>query len=144
LPVDGVLTDAGPRNLTGLDTLEGRISAWCAWFGLEAPRLKRNRKREVLFTDEFLAWVHGSDGSLDWFVCGDVRAMAVAYRKSERTVRRFQDVLKRLDDTEQRLLLDAMTSSQEHGAPLEEALEDCRKAVEAHRAAKATQIERGM
>lgn len=143
MPTGCGLTDAGPRDLAGLNTLEGRISAWCAWFGLEEPKLRRNNKRQVLLNDDLLTWLYSSGSSFDWIVVGDVRAMAVVYRKREQSLRRFEDVLKGLDDTEQRLLLDAIRSSQEGGIPLEDALEDCRKAVEAHRAAKATQPERG-
>jgi hypothetical protein len=78
LPADGGLTDGGPRNLAGLDTIESRISAWCAWFGIEEPKLKRNLKRAVLLSDDLQSWLYASGSSFDWIVVGDVRGMASA------------------------------------------------------------------
>jgi hypothetical protein len=131
------LTVYGPRTLGGLHSLEHRISAWCEWFGLDELKLKRNRKGQVLLNDDLVAWLYASGTSFDWIVVGDARGMAAAFRKSERDLRQFEDVLKRFDDTEQQLLLDALKASQEDGIPMEEALEDWTKAVEAHRAGKA-------
>lgn len=60
--------------------------------------------------------------------------MAVVYRAEETREREFADVLKGFDDTEQRLLLDAMLASTEGGVPMEEAMEGWKATVEAHRA----------
>lgn len=136
LPADRGLTGLGPRDLTGLDTVEGRITAWCAWFGLEEPTLKRNRKRELLLNDGLLIWAAASGCSLDWLIVGDVRSMAVAFRKSELERKRFGDVFDQFDETEQRLLLDSLKAHREEGVPLEEALEGWTKAVEAYRASQ--------
>ena len=136
LLADRGLTSNGPRDLTGLDTLEGRISAWCAWFDLEEPTLKRNRKREVLLNDGLLIWAAASGCSLDWIFTGEVRGMAVAFRKSALERKRFEDVFGQFDETEQRLLVDALKAHQEGGVPFEEALEGWTEAVEAYRAAQ--------
>ena len=134
LPADRGLTGHGPRDLTGLDTLEGRISAWSAWFGLEEPTLKRNRKREVLLNNGLLTWAAASGCSLDWIFTGDVRGMAVTFRKSALERKRFEDVFDRFEETEQRLLLDAIKMHRDDGVPFDEALAGWTKTVEAYRA----------
>ena len=133
LPAEVGLTDFAARSLADLDTMEGRISAWCAWFGLEQPKLRHSRKGGVILNDALLNWLFASGGSFDRFVVGDVRAMAVGYRKQELQERRFAEVLKHYDETEQALLLDAMMACNDDGLSMEEAMEGWKAAVLAHR-----------
>lgn len=131
------LTDDGPRTSDTLLTMEGRLAAWAAWFGLDPCPIKRGRGRSagsILLNDALLQWMVASGGSLDWFVTGDLRGMAAAFRRSALEAAEFKAALRNLNDTEAAWLLEARRLNQEGGVPLGDALALFRAKVEAHRA----------
>jgi hypothetical protein len=75
-----------------------------------------------------------------WLLHGDpegyTREQARADRTKWRREKRFAEAISHLDDTELRLLLDAMQRGQTGEVPFEVALEECRRAIEAHRAGR--------
>ena len=136
------LTDRGPRKIDGLLTAPDRLTAWADWFDLTPPPLRYSRNRakdpnNLLMGDDLLTWMIASGGSLDWFLSGDARGLAVVYRKQEMALAEFKVALRGFDDTETAWLLDALKANQENGQPLDDALAEFKAKVESHRAARA-------
>ncbi len=106
-PYNDGLTDHGPRKGENLDTCEARCRAWAEWFGLEPAPIKKGRgkhAKSVLMNDAFMQWVHASGASLDWIVIGDVRTLAVAFRRSALMEQRMVEAIKPLDPEQLDLL----------------------------------------
>lgn len=136
------LTDRGPRKIDGLLTTPERLVAWAEWFDLAPPPLRYTRGRPktpeyLLLTDALLEWMVLSGGSLDWFVMGDPRGMAVTFRKKELPLVDFRNMMRRFDDVEAGLLLDALREAPGGGEALEAALTIWTAKVQAHRGEKA-------
>ena len=136
------LTDRGPRKIDGLLTIPDRLTAWADWFDLSPPPLRYSRERpkipdNLLLNDALLDWMIASGGSLDWFVYGDARSMAIAQRRQEIRLTKFEALMTNFDETEQRPFLEAMRANQEDDVSLDVALERWKAGVQAHRSESA-------
>lgn len=135
------LTGHGPRRGEGIATTADRLASYAAWFGLDpAPATPDPEEPGALLLDDaLLEWMIASGGSLDWFVCGDVRGMAVAFRREELQLRDFAASLKGLDAAELTLMREALESGKT-GAALAEALGAFWKRREERRAQAAAKV----
>jgi hypothetical protein len=119
-----------------------RIATLGDWLDLPPPALTYDPEDLAggpLVTDELVDWMRACGRKAMAWVLGDgphgyTRERAQADCAKCRQEQRFAEVIRHLDDTETRLLLDAMQRGQSGEVPFEVALEEARQAIEAHRA----------
>ncbi len=98
-----------PESGADFSTSEGRIAWFCAKFEVDPPVLSYDEDEpdQILLTDDLLEWVRTVGGSLDWLFCGSVGPALTAYRSRYMPPAKgsMMDLVGKLDDTEQRILL---------------------------------------
>lgn len=141
VPVFDVAEDLAP---VPLHPLAKRIATAAEWLDLAPPALTYDPEDVAggpLLTDDLVDWMRETGRPMmRWLLQADpvgyTREAALADRKKWRQEQRFLDAISHLDETETRLLLDAMKRGQSGEVPFEAALEECRQAIEAHRAGR--------
>ncbi len=98
-----------PEAGADFTTSEGRIAWFSANFEVDPPKLTYDEDEpdQILLTDELLEWVKAVGGSLDWLFCGKVGPALTEYRKRHMPPAKgsMLDLVGKLDDTEQKILL---------------------------------------
>lgn len=122
-----------------------RIVTLADWLGLEPAAFTYDPEDVAggpLLTDALLDWLRsagrpGADWALSGTPEGYTQEAALADPQAWRENEEFLAIFRRLDKTEQGLLLAALEKGASGGEALTAALEECQQAVDAHRAAKA-------
>lgn len=140
VPVFDVVEEAGPDP----STLEGRIITAAQWLDLAPPAIiyDPDDPGAVLFTDDLVDWMRATGRpAMNWMLSGDpqgyTREAMLADRKTWLEEQEFLRSISHLDKTELGLLLDAMEAAVRGEVPLEVGLAECKRAMQAHRAALA-------
>jgi hypothetical protein len=127
-------TDTGMAD-SKTDNCRARLYEVAKWLNLEEPPISYDEEDGgILLDDALLAWCNAGAVSLDWVFCGDAKLMALAYKEKFERERRFYDIVRGFDMTEQRLLLEALESHRAGAVSLEDALAAFKEKVEAHQA----------
>ena len=115
-------TSTGPYSFypeSGADftTSEGRIAWFCAKFEVDPPELTYDEDEPgaILITDDLMEWVSVTGASLDWLFSGTVGPALTAYRNRHMRPAKgsMLDLVGKLDDTEQNILLTGLKMSKE-------------------------------
>lgn len=87
--------------------VRARMAEFCARFDVAPVKLK-TRKGAVYLTDELINWFKTSGASMDWILWGDPMAMAGAAREKNLEQNELRDALRRFDEEESKMLVNAM------------------------------------
>ncbi|MFN3824100.1 MAG: hypothetical protein ACK4RN_08990 [Pseudorhodobacter sp.] len=133
-------TPGSDTGISDADLIRARIAEHCEWFDLTPPKLKV-RKGSVYLTDELHDWMQESGASFDWMVCGEVKAMAAAYRISVSDQRRMIEATKGYDKTEREMLIVALRAVADNRMSVDDAMGAFREVFEERRAQMADKAE---
>lgn len=134
---DAVLPKYVRTEVSDLLTIEARIDAFCRWFSCDQPNIERDEDGNILLADDVIEWCSDQAVSIDWIICGDPHGMASVFRDKYLAENNFMNIVKKLDKTEQALLLSAMKANADGQVPFEVAFEAFKAQVKAHRAGEA-------
>ena len=87
--------------------VRARVEEFFARFGVAPVKLK-TRKGAVYLTDDLISWFKTSGASMDWILWGDPMAMAGAAREKNLEQNELRDALRRFDEEESKMLVNAM------------------------------------
>lgn len=110
-----------------------RLQEFSAEFDVPMPELAYE-DGDVLLDDALLEWHAEHEAPLDWILLGDVKPLLRIYRRHRESMRPVEDVVNRLDDEAQKLLL-AGLHAHAAGVPMEEAMASVKQVVEERRRA---------
>lgn len=120
-------------SIDELLTIEHRIDAFCDWNDCEPPELSYE-DGSLLLTDNIVDWCLEQSASIDWIICGDPKGMAAAFRKDCQEHKPLRRDLAKLDPEEMRAMTAGVKAYIEGIAPLDQALEAAKAALELVRA----------
>lgn len=115
-----------------------RIAAFCEWFGVEPVRLKV-RKDVLYLSDDLVEWSRTHGACLDWIFSGSLKWLAATYRDKHAVPPDVQTILRafdKLDRVEQGIFIEGIEAGTDGRMPLEAALADTRKRIDAYRQSK--------
>jgi hypothetical protein len=125
------------------DPYAKRILKAAEWFGVAPPALvyDPDEPDDLLLTEELVAWMKELGRPAMGWILGDTpasytREQALADREAWLQEQWFVKILAGFDDTEARLILDAIHRSQSGDVSLDEALTACGAQIQAHRTTK--------
>lgn len=127
--------DSGIDPAHHADAVRARMADFCEWFGVE-PVKSRVRKGDVYLTDDLVRWCRYEGVSIDWLSCGSVRDIVAAYRDKYRLESRFEDAIRKYDDTAQKYLLQCLKRHTDNGESLEDVMADFSEFAESRGGAK--------
>ena len=139
VPVFGVVEEIAPLPPHPFAV---RIVTMGEWLGIEPPAFvydPEDVEGGPLVTGELVAWMRETGRKAAGWVLGDgpesyTRKAAQADHRAWLLEQRFAEVLTRFDDTEKRHILEAVNRAERGEVSMEVALDDCGRAIEAHRA----------
>lgn len=115
-----------------------RIEAFCEWFDLPIPDLMYEPDGDIRINETFFKWCDAEQPCIDWIATGDAKAMATAYRQKyqhdDSALSDFKKTVRKLDPMERDAIQMAVSLYLEGTAPLDQALEVAKNAVDEIRA----------